>query len=139
GGDDAELSAGPAVDGELPAVSGNAGPAAPGAQPGDGPSGERSPLMRMSGIIGLACALAALAPAPARAQGSVEERLAAYRDRVERLEAEDAIENLQATFGYYFDKGLWNEAAEMFANDASFEYGQRGVYVGKDRIRRAML
>ena len=91
--------------------------------------------MRKTGIIGLACALAVLAPAPVLAQGSVQERLAAYRDRVERLEAEDAIENLQATFGYYFDKGLWSEAAELFANDASFEYGQRGVYVGKDRIR----
>src|SRR5690606_31718868 len=135
----AELSARSAVDGELSAVSGNAGPAVPGAEPRDGPTGERSPLMSMPRIIGLACALAVLAPAPALAQNSVQERLAAYRDRVERLEAEDAIENLQATFGYYFDKGLWNEAAELFANDASFEYGQRGVYVGKDRIRRAML
>jgi len=95
--------------------------------------------MSMPRIIGLACAMAILAPAPALAQSSVQERLAAYRDRVDRLEAEDAIENLQATFGYYFDKGLWSEAAELFANDASFEYGQRGVYVGKDRIRRAML
>src|SRR5690606_22488388 len=47
--------------------------------------------------------------------------------------------NLQATYGYYFDKGLWNEAAELFSRNGSFEYGQRGVYIGKERIRRALL
>lgn len=87
----------------------------------------------------LLLALAAVLPAPALAQQSVEARLAAYRERVERLEDEDAIENLQATYGYYFDKGLWGEVADLFAAQGSFEYGQRGVYVGKDHIRRALL
>ena len=76
---------------------------------------------------------------PALAQDSVEARLAAYRERVERLEDQDAIENLQATYGYYFDEGLWDEVADLFAANGSFEYGQRGVYVGKERIRRALL
>lgn len=70
---------------------------------------------------------------------SAEARLAAYRERVERLEDQDAIENLTATFGYFFDKGLWDQAASLFARSGSFEYEQRGVYVGPDRIRRAML
>ncbi|MEO6042012.1 MAG: nuclear transport factor 2 family protein [Croceibacterium sp.] len=80
-----------------------------------------------------------LVTTPALAQPSPRTRLAAYRERVERLEDEDAIENLQATFGYYFDKGLWDDAADLFAADASFEYGQRGVYVGQPHIRRALL
>jgi hypothetical protein len=84
-------------------------------------------------------ALLALAvAAPVQAQ-TVEQRLAAYRERVERLEDQVAIETLQADYGYYFDKGLWNEVADLFAPDASFEYGQRGVYIGRDRIRRALL
>lgn len=87
----------------------------------------------------LLLAAALLLPAPAFAQQSVEVRLAAYRERVERLEDRDAIENLQAYFGYYFDKGLWDEVGDLFADDGSFEYGQRGVYIGKDRIRRALL
>jgi hypothetical protein len=87
----------------------------------------------------IAAALAATLPLPALAQQSPEQRLAAYRERVERLEDEDAIETLQATYGYYFDKGLWSDAADLFSADGTFEYGQRGVYVGKDRIRRAML
>ncbi len=94
-------------------------------------------------FIRICCAAAAgvmpvLAAAPVMAQ-SLEARVADYRERVSRLEDQAAIENLQATYGYYFDKGLWTEVANLFADDASFEYGQRGVYIGKDRIRRALL
>jgi hypothetical protein len=84
------------------------------------------------------CAAALLLPSPSLAQ-STEARLAAYRERVERLEDHDAIENLQAYFGYYFDKGLWGDVADLFAANGSFEYGQRGVYIGQQRIRRALL
>jgi SnoaL-like domain len=80
-----------------------------------------------------------LAAAPALAQAPDETRLAEYRERVARLEDHDAVENLQATFGYYFDKGLWEDTADLFARDGSFEYGQSGVYIGQERIRRALL
>lgn len=75
--------------------------------------------------------------APARAQATPEERIAAYATRIERLEDQHAIEVLQASYGYYFDKGLWREVADLFAADASFEYGMRGVYLGRERIYRA--
>ena len=88
----------------------------------------------------LALAAAFSTPAialPAAAQ-SLEQRVADYRERVERLEDQAEIENLTATFGYYFDKGLWDEAASLFARDGAFEYEQSGVYIGPDRIERAM-
>ena len=89
--------------------------------------------------LGAALALlATLVPLCGMAQ-STESRLADYRERVERLEDQDAIETLQAYFGYYFDEGLWDETADLFSAQRSFEYGQRGVYVGQDRIRRALL
>jgi len=94
--------------------------------------------MRLLLIAAIAFSAAAL-PVPAVAQQSPEARLASYRERVERLEDQDAIENLQAYYGYYFDKGLWGEVADLFTDGGTFEYGQRGVYVGKDRIRRALL
>jgi hypothetical protein len=75
---------------------------------------------------------------PAQAQ-TVEQRLAAYRERVERLEDQVAIETLQADYGYYFDKGQWGQVADLFTEKGSFEYGQRGVYIGRERIRRALL
>lgn len=91
----------------------------------------------MRGLAVLLCALAAAAPAAA--QQSPQARLAAYQQRVERLEDTDAIEKLQASWGYYFDKGLWDDAADLFAPQGSFEYGQRGVYIGREHIRRALL
>jgi hypothetical protein len=90
-------------------------------------------------VLAITALSSLLMPAPALAQTSPEARVAAFRERVARLEDQDAVENLQATFGFYFDKGLWNEAADLFARSGSFEYGLSGVYIGQDRIRRAML
>ena len=76
---------------------------------------------------------------PAREPIPADPRLAAYAHRVELLEDKDAVENLQAAYGYYVDKSLWGEVADLFAANGAFEYGQRGVYVGKDHIRRGLL
>ena len=38
-----------------------------------------------------------------------------------------------------FDKGLWEDTADLFTRSGSFEYGQSGVYIGQERIRRALL
>lgn len=88
-------------------------------------------------------AAASVGQVPARARlttgGARASRVAGYADRVARLEDQSAIENLQAMYGYYFDKGMWSEAAGLFTRGGSFEYGMRGVYRGKDRIERAML
>lgn len=89
-------------------------------------------------LIGAALIGLSLAAVPAVAQ-STQARLKDYRERVERLEDADAVENLQAYFGFFFDKGLWADTADLFAANASFEYGQRGVYFGKQRIARALL
>jgi hypothetical protein len=86
----------------------------------------------------VAAALTLVAPAAPVAAQSLEQRVAAYRERVEQLEDRDEIENLTATFGYYFDKGLWDEAAALFAERGAFEYEQSGVYRGRERIERAM-
>jgi hypothetical protein len=51
-----------------------------------------------------------------------------------RLEDEHAIENLQRSYGFYVDKALWQDAADLFADDGTLEIGGRGVFVGKKRI-----
>lgn len=78
-------------------------------------------------------------PLSSIAQSSAEDRLEAYQERVARLEDQAAVENLQAYFGYFFDKGMWKDAADLFADEGTFEYGQSGVYIGRERIQRAML
>ena len=71
---------------------------------------------------------------PASAQG-VDAEIAALTLRVERLEGTRAVKKLQRAFGYYVDRGLWGEAADLFADDGTIEIGIDGVYVGKARIR----
>ncbi len=46
-----------------------------------------------------------------------------------------SIQNLQAAYGYYVDKGMWDKAAELFAEDGSLELAGRGVYQGRERVR----
>jgi SnoaL-like domain len=69
---------------------------------------------------------------PAAARGAVA-RLA---KRVTQLEDEDAIENLQRSYGFYVDKAMWKDAADLFAQDGTLEIGGRGVFVGKARIQQ---
>jgi len=74
--------------------------------------------------------------APAR--GAADASLAPWELEVARVEAHDAIENLQGIYGYYFDKNQWDEVADLFTDDATYEVEQRGVYKGKKRIRQAL-
>ena len=54
---------------------------------------------------------------------------------LEELLAERAIIRLQTAYGYYVDKAQWDEAADMFARDATLEIAARGQFRGQDRIR----
>ena len=57
--------------------------------------------------------------------------------RVEARKASDhlAICNLQAAYGYYVDKSLWDEAADLFSIDGTLEIAGRGLFRGRDRVR----
>ncbi len=68
--------------------------------------------------------------------------IAELLERIEQLEkraqaAEDYrdLVNLQGAYGYYVDKGLWDQAADLFARDGTLEIAGRGVYVGRERVR----
>jgi hypothetical protein len=62
------------------------------------------------------------------------EQAAAVAHKVQLLEDENAIENLQRSYGFFVDKALWQETSELFADDATLEIGGRGVFVGRKRI-----
>ena len=61
--------------------------------------------------------------------------LAELRARVRSAEDYRDLVNLQGAYGYYVDKGLWDNAAELFAEDGTLEIAGRGVYVGRERVR----
>jgi len=75
---------------------------------------------------------AAAANIPTR---EIPERLADLKHRVTLLNDAQQIENLQRVYGFYIDRALWDQAADLFAPDATIESGQQGVYVGKRRVR----
>jgi SnoaL-like protein len=90
------------------------------------------------------CALALLAlagcgdsrgAADGGAASALQDRIAALEQRKTRIADVNAIERLQAAYGYYVDKALWDEAASLFADDGTIEIALDGVYVGKARVR----
>jgi hypothetical protein len=58
--------------------------------------------------------------------------------RVRRLNDETQVQNLQHSYGYYLDRKMWDDIADLFTDDGALEDAQRGVYIGKARIRRAL-
>jgi len=67
---------------------------------------------------------------------AADTRLAAIRQRSDRIRAINEIENLQRIYGYYTDKMLWDQVVDLFTEDGTLEIGLSGVYVGKDSVRR---
>ncbi|HXR51951.1 MAG TPA: nuclear transport factor 2 family protein, partial [Steroidobacteraceae bacterium] len=81
----------------------------------------------------------------ARAAQSDTSRLTALQERVKAMDAETAqveavvqIQRLGRAFGYYTDKGYFGEAADLFTEDGSFQWGNDGIYKGKARIRELL-
>jgi hypothetical protein len=64
------------------------------------------------------------------------ERLQAIAARAARVSDIDQLRNLQAAYGYYTDKALWDDVADLFTDDGTMELGLNGVYVGKKNIRK---
>ncbi len=58
--------------------------------------------------------------------------------RAQRVADEQAVMNLQHAYGYYLDRGMWRQLADLFAPDGSREVGLGGVYVGRERILQSM-
>jgi hypothetical protein len=98
--------------------------------------------MRRTALATLVCALAAqgahaqAADPPSRTTDArLNAEVSALTLRVERLEGTRAVKKLQRAFGFYVDRGLWGEAADLFTDTGTIEIGIDGVYAGKARIK----
>ena len=90
----------------------------------------------MKAWFGLAVAGLLFAGVPALAAGpSIDQQIDALTLRVQKLEGARAVKKLQRAFGFYVDRGLWDEAADLFTDEGTIEIGLDGVYVGKTHIR----
>ncbi len=75
-------------------------------------------------------------PASRAAPPRATETLAQLADQLARLEDARAVEYLHNAFSYYMDRWQWDDVADLFADDGTIELAQRGVYAGKDRVRK---
>lgn len=85
------------------------------------------------GVLGAAAGWLGHPRTAALAQSSaqpLDARLAALEATVRRHEDVEEIYNLQSIYGYYLDKRMWDEVADLFTTDAVVEIGGRGVYRG---------
>jgi hypothetical protein len=62
--------------------------------------------------------------------------LAALQSRIDRLNDEDRIRNLQAAYGFYADRKMWDDVVDLFARDGLVEIGGQGVWRGPKGVRR---
>jgi hypothetical protein len=99
--------------------------------------------MALGAVVALGFAAWVSLPAASQQQaGSLESlalRAATLERDIARLEDVNAIKTLQRIYGFYTDKQLWSEAADLFSANGEIEVGARGVYVGRDRIREFLL
>ena len=65
-------------------------------------------------------------------------RQAAVAGRVAALQDQTQVQNLQHAFGYYLDRKLWDDVADLFVAGGTLEMAGRGAYVGRERIRKAL-
>ncbi len=71
------------------------------------------------------------APATNATLDELEERIAVMTD-------ESLVRNLQAAYGYYVNRRMWDDVVDLFADDGVYEVGGVGVYRGKSGVRKAM-
>lgn len=73
--------------------------------------------------------------ASAPPSSDVLQQLAQLRKQVERLEDIHAVRTLHFKYGYYIDMCLYDEACDLFAEDAEVRF-LNGIYKGKAGARR---
>ena len=61
--------------------------------------------------------------------------VAALKQQAGRAQDYIDIANLQAIYGFYVDKSRWDDAADLFAANATLEIAGRGLFDGQVRIR----
>lgn len=76
-----------------------------------------------------------LAGLPQLDEATVAAQLLELEQQAQRLLDEDEITNLHNAFSYYIDRKMWDDVADLFLPDGSFEYGQIGVFQGRERVR----
>ena len=91
--------------------------------------------MRVAVPMAVASVLVACSSGTATEVAELKKQVALLQAQAQASADWTALANLQATYGYYVDKMRWDDAADLFAKDATLEIAGRGLFQGQDRIR----
>lgn len=58
--------------------------------------------------------------------------------RLKRIRAAQDVERLQYVYGYCLAEFLWDELTDLFADHGTIEIALRGIYCGRESIRRSL-
>src|SRR5690606_17329361 len=58
--------------------------------------------------------------------------------RLQQLADETEVQNLQHAFGYYLDRKMWDDVADLFSAQGYFEALPQGAYVGRQHVQAAL-
>src|SRR5665213_3973974 len=98
----------------------------------------RAARLALSLIVGLTLCAHAFAADEAARLAALKSRIKAIAAETTYVEAITKIQRLGRAFGYYTDKGYFGEAADLFTDEGTFQWGVDGVYQGKAHIRELL-
>jgi hypothetical protein len=76
-------------------------------------------------------------PAAARVSATqASARLRTLERRISAMVDQDKVLNLQGTYGYYLDRKMWDDTADLFTPDAVIEDAETGIYQGASGVSR---
>ncbi len=89
--------------------------------------------------VGVSVPQAALASLAASTAASTAARVTDLQRRIGQLNDETAVHNLQHVFGYYLDRKLWEDVADLFAATGTLRLTARGAqFHGRTSILQAL-
>ncbi len=62
--------------------------------------------------------------------------LAQLQARIDVLNDEDRVRNLQSAYGFYADRKMWDDVVDLFAGDGVVEIGGQGIWPGHAGVPR---
>ena len=75
-------------------------------------------------------------PPPAGDAPKSGESLASLTQKIDRLNDEDSVRNLQHAYGYYIDRKMWDDVVDLFAKDSTAEIKGVGTFRGPKGVRQ---
>lgn len=75
-------------------------------------------------------------PPPQGRAPTTKATLAQLQKRVDAMNDEDRVRNLQSAYGYYADRKMWDDVVDLFAKDGVVEISGQGVWKGPAGVRK---